>query len=89
MVSEALNRISEEMIKKSFRVCGFAANGVAVPNKELHSRLRNFLSDSDEESDDDSNEESDDDTDVSSEGSSFESFEVSDHDIRSTGSVEF
>ena len=75
MVLEALKRISEGMIKKSFRVCGFAANGVSVPNEDLHSRLRNFLN---EESDDDSDEESDD-SDVSSEGCGF----------RSSGSIEF
>ena len=39
MVSQSVHSLSQESIKKSFRVCGTAAEGEEIPETELHGRL--------------------------------------------------
>jgi len=46
MVSQSVRSLSQESIKKSFRVCGIAAEGEEVPEAELHSRLKQMLTES-------------------------------------------
>jgi len=43
MVSAAISAISSEAIKKSFRVCGIAPDGEAVPHEDLNSQLQLWL----------------------------------------------
>ena len=43
MVSQSVRSLSQESIKKSFRVCGIAAEGEEVPENELHGRLKQML----------------------------------------------
>ena len=43
MVSVSVLSLSQDAVRKSFRVCGIAADGVHVPESELHSRLQNIL----------------------------------------------
>ena len=46
MVSQSVRSLSQESIKKSFRVCGIAAEGEEVPETELHGRLKQMLTES-------------------------------------------
>ena len=46
MVSQSVRSLSQESIKKSFRVCGIAAEGKEVPETELHGRLKQMLTES-------------------------------------------
>ncbi len=49
MVSNALDAIQPEMIKRAFECCGIQENGVKVPMERLHEQLRNVLLCTDEE----------------------------------------
>ena len=42
-VLKAVHSLSPESIKKSFRVCGIAAEGEKVPENELNERLKQLL----------------------------------------------
>ena len=46
MVSQSVRSLSQESIKKSFRVCGIAAEGEEVPETELHGGLKQILTES-------------------------------------------
>ena len=43
MVLKAVHSLSPESIRKSFRVCGIAAEGEKVPENELNERLKQLL----------------------------------------------
>ena len=43
MVLKVVHSLSPESIRKSFRVCGIAAEGETVPENELNERLKQLL----------------------------------------------
>ena len=43
LVLKAVHSLSPENIRKSFRVCGIAAEGEKVPENELNERLKQLL----------------------------------------------
>ena len=43
MVLKAVHSLSPESIRKSFRMCGIAAEGKKVPENELNERLKKLL----------------------------------------------
>ena len=43
LVLKAVHSLSPESIRKSFRVCGIAAEGEKVPENELNERLKQLL----------------------------------------------